>query len=156
MTAEPPRAPSRLPDFLSAAWEQTGPFDPERSYLIAALPRSGSTLLSGALETTGRLGKPMEYFNGGVLGHAALRLGVPTPTLRARWHRFNRRRAGSTNWSAVTALRPRSVGDYVERLYHVRSTANGVFGVKLHWGQVLRMRTDAGVDLLDVLAPRRV
>lgn len=35
---------------------------PERSYLVCATPRSGSTLLCKALRETGVAGKPEEYF----------------------------------------------------------------------------------------------
>ena len=35
---------------------------PERSYLVCATPRSGSTLVCHALEETGVAGRPEEYF----------------------------------------------------------------------------------------------
>jgi len=35
---------------------------PERSYLVCATPRSGSTLVCKALRETGVAGKPEEYF----------------------------------------------------------------------------------------------
>ena len=36
---------------------------PERSYLLATVPRSGSTYLSHVLWRTGCLGAPLEYLN---------------------------------------------------------------------------------------------
>ncbi|HXR60588.1 MAG TPA: Stf0 family sulfotransferase, partial [Solirubrobacterales bacterium] len=35
---------------------------PDRSYLVCATPRSGSTLVCHALEETGVAGRPEEYF----------------------------------------------------------------------------------------------
>lgn len=46
---------------------------PERTYLLATVPRSGSTYLSHALWRTGCLGAPLEYLNfesAGPYGHA--------------------------------------------------------------------------------------
>jgi len=46
---------------------------PERPYLLATVPRSGSTYLSHVLWRTGCLGAPLEYLNfdpGGPYGHA--------------------------------------------------------------------------------------
>jgi LPS sulfotransferase NodH len=37
---------------------------PLKGYAICATPRSGSNFLSQLLESTGRLGRPLEYFNG--------------------------------------------------------------------------------------------
>lgn len=156
MTAEQPGSAGRAPNFLSADWDQPWAYDPERSYVIASLPRSGSTMLSGVLHASGRLGLPTEYFNAIVLAAAEARFGVPTPTLRARWHRFNRKRAGVRNWAAFTRARPASMAEYVERLHRFRSTENGAFGVKLHWDQVERLRAQSHVDLLGLLHPRRV
>ena len=47
---------------------------PERSYLLATVPRSGSTYLSHVLWQTGCLGAPLEYLNfdpAGPYGHAS-------------------------------------------------------------------------------------
>jgi trehalose 2-sulfotransferase len=74
---------------------------PERPYLLATVPRSGSTFLSHLLWQTGCLGAPLEYLNfdpDGPYGHASA-----SPTEQ------------STLWA--TALR-------------TRTSPNGVFGLK--------------------------
>src|SRR5262249_28958950 len=40
----------------------SNPMGPKRSYLICTTPRSGSTVLSEVLESTGVAGRPEEYF----------------------------------------------------------------------------------------------
>lgn len=74
---------------------------PERSYLLATVPRSGSTYLSHVLWRTGCLGAPLEYLNfepSGPYGHAS-----DSPAEQQRL------------WA--TAL-------------HHRTSPNGVFGLK--------------------------
>lgn len=74
---------------------------PTQPYLLATVPRSGSTFLSHALWRTGSLGAPLEYLNfdpAGPYGHASA-----SPPAQARlWH---------------SALRH-------------RTSPNGVFGLK--------------------------
>src|SRR5690606_10222138 len=74
---------------------------PERPYLLATVPRSGSTFLSHVLWRTGCLGAPLEYLNfdpAGPYGHASM-----SPLEQERlWH---------------SALRH-------------RTSPNGVFGLK--------------------------
>ena len=85
------------------------PGGPTRLYVICSTARSGSTLLGRLLEGTGEMGVPYEYFN--VPVHArplAARLGVP----------LNR------------------PGKYLEAVAAVRTTANGVFGLKGHHHQL--------------------
>ena len=80
-----------------------------RRYLICSTPRSGSTLLARLIETTGRMGVPYEYLNMQV--HAkpmAERLGVP----------------------------PMPPGPYLQAVERVRTTPNGVFGLKAHFHQI--------------------
>ena len=80
-----------------------------RSYIVAATPRSGSTLLCDALGRTGIAGRPEEYFR---------------PDTVKAWH---------LDWGF-----PRGYRDYRTRIAQARehtSTGNGVFGVKLHWYQ---------------------
>ena len=75
------------------------------TYLILSQPRTGSTMISSALASSGLAGVPVEYFN-------AEHLNVlPDPTSLAAVHRYYK--------------------DVVSR----RTTANGVFGMKLHLDQ---------------------
>src|SRR3954451_25387243 len=43
-------------------WGNSGKLNPERSYLVCATPRSGSTLVCHALGETGVAGRPEEDF----------------------------------------------------------------------------------------------
>lgn len=75
-----------------------------RRYLICSTGRSGSNLLCDLLEQTGLAGVPMEYLNGNYI---------------EAW----RRRESSETLDADA---------YLAGLERVRTSANGVFGVKAH------------------------
>ena len=80
-----------------------------RSLVIAATPRSGSTLLSDLLESTGVAGRPREYF------HVNL-----VPTI-----------------SEELGLEPEGITpSYIKALLEQTSTENGIFSTKLHWLQI--------------------
>ena len=74
-------------------------------YLILSLPRTGSTMLGSALESTGLAGVPVEYFN----PHHLKALTQPI---------------------SLAVLQ-----DYFRAVVSRRTTANGVFGMKLHLKQ---------------------
>ncbi|MBS0471039.1 MAG: sulfotransferase [Proteobacteria bacterium] len=76
---------------------------PARTLVLCAHPRSGSTLLAEAIATTGRLGRPLEYFQA---GHR--------PLFEARW-------------------KPADLLEYVAILHRRRTAPTGVFAVKLFW-----------------------
>jgi len=86
---------------------------PTVSYLICANQRSGSTLLCRALSDTGVAGHPDEYF-----------LTGPPEAFPPGW----------TFWEEGPLAQAHGVTDreqYLELVYDVGSTANGVFGAKL-------------------------
>jgi trehalose 2-sulfotransferase len=148
--------PSDTPFYVSSEWDQPGPFVPERSFLIATVPRTGSSLVAGVLRATEALGVPFEYFNPIALGAFGARFGVPKPTVHARVVQQRRKRAGKSDWRRFTEARPGSVPAYIDRLHQYRSSATGAFGLKLHWEQMRRFEKDSRVNLLDLLAPRQV
>lgn len=108
---------------------------PERSYIVCATPRSGSTLLCHALKETGVAGRPEEYFETlqrsgrprqpheyfhGVEDHSILdHLGE-----RAEEHEPARRKP---LWSQAAYDR------YLDWVFEAGTTENGVFGTKLMW-----------------------
>jgi trehalose 2-sulfotransferase len=109
---------------------------PERSYLVCATPRSGSTLLCEALESTGVAGRPREYFE------QLKETGVPRRPREYFWglrspevirllphdSEFDRDSESSATWSR---------DDYARHLAAALqngTTPNGVFGAKLMWG----------------------
>jgi LPS sulfotransferase NodH len=72
------------------------------SYLICAVPRSGSYLLCEGLRNTGVAGRPTEYFSGGFQEYWSPRWGTP------------------------------AFDDYMRRAVEAGTTPNGVCGVKAH------------------------
>lgn len=98
---------------------------PSASYLICATPRSGSSLLSAVLAATRSAGVPAEYFNPAIRDPLAERWGCD----------------------------PRSAA-YVRTLHARRSSENGVFGLKLHWFQLLELHGELLADeVLDFVNP---
>jgi len=79
------------------------------TYVIAATPRSGSSLLAEGLEATGIVGRPAEYF---------------APDFTWLW---------KDHWGLTQDC---TWGQYLGRAMAYATTANGVRGVKMHWEQV--------------------
>jgi len=75
-------------------------------YLLCSTPRSGSTMIAGALRATGVAGDPLEYLN---------------PRLMWGWVR----RSGCSP-SAFDVL------DYLRQIEALRTSPGGVFGMKVH------------------------
>ncbi|HEY6924792.1 MAG TPA: Stf0 family sulfotransferase [Steroidobacteraceae bacterium] len=94
---------------------------PRRSYIIACTPRSGSHLLADGLTSTAIAGYPVERFprfTAGTTFTPAQRDALvfePPPE------------------SSYDAEQDR---DYIERVLAEGTSANGVFGVSIHWFQV--------------------
>jgi trehalose 2-sulfotransferase len=91
---------------------------PARCYLICANARCGSTLLSRALSDTGIAGHPDEYFVTG------------PPEAFA---------PGSTFWEEGPFARKHGITereDFLQLVYQVGTTPNGVFGATLMWNYV--------------------
>lgn len=104
-------------------------------YLVASLPRSGSTLLCRALWDTALAGAPKEYFNAQHMADFAARFGAPPlgPYVRSIF------------------ARPRSWGryrmeSYLHRLEAIRTSPNGVFGAKIHIDQIRSQFQGRGLD----------
>jgi LPS sulfotransferase NodH len=76
--------------------------------IICTAPRTGSSLLAEALAATGCLGVPAEYFD---------------------IHEKNK-----SYW--MQRLGIAESADYLEKVIAAGSTANGVFGLKIHWHQI--------------------
>jgi trehalose 2-sulfotransferase len=121
-----------------------------RSYVIASLPRSGSTLLARALWESGVAGAPGEYFNP---RHMA--------DFLERWGSFHASGiarlliAGPSTWRRTSTLKSMPLADYVSALRRSRSTPNGVFGVKLHYGHLERSFLRPGYDVEEMLGRPR-
>jgi len=90
----------------------TASSEPGVTYVVASLPRSGSTLLCHGLRQTGLAGNPGEHFNA----------------------RFQEGYLREWGLDAMPPLR-----EYVERATVATRTSNGVFGTKIHWRHVTLM-----------------
>src|SRR4051812_7788067 len=109
---------------------------PDRSYLVCATPRSGSTLVCRALRESGVAGRPEEYFEALVHSGRPRRpeeyfLGVDDPSILVHL----RQREMGDEQRAVSPLWSRTAYDrYLEWAVEAGTTDNGVFGAKLMWG----------------------
>lgn len=103
--------------------------DPEESYLIAAYPRTGSWLLTYALQDLGSLGMPDEYF---------------AEDIEAFW---------ADKWGLESPAHGGSYRDYLDAAFCTGTSSNGVFGSKLLWEWVAhfadRARTMPGFSDAD-------
>jgi trehalose 2-sulfotransferase len=109
---------------------------PERSYLVCATPRSGSTLVCQALRETGVAGRPEEYFEA-LLQTGRPRMpqqyfiGVDDQSILDQLGQLG----GSEELPPRSPLWSRSAYDrYLEWAFEAGTTDNGVFGAKLMWG----------------------
>lgn len=124
---------------------------PVRTYVIASVPRSGSTLLARLLWETGRVGAPKEYLNPMQVRDWEARLG-PTAAVRWRHRALRGRLAGVAGRGPWTDAR---LAAYLDRVRARRTGPEGWFGLKLHHHHHQRWFVDAGRDLEAVLGPVR-
>lgn len=109
---------------------------PQRSYIVCATPRSGSTLVCHALADTGVAGKPEEYFE--ALRHSGRPrrpeeyfLGVEDQSIRDH---LGERALGSEPPPRSPLWSRAAYDRYLEWAFEAGTTPNGVFGAKLMWG----------------------
>jgi trehalose 2-sulfotransferase len=109
---------------------------PQRSYLVCATPRSGSTLVCHALEETGVAGRPEEYFE--ALRHSGRPrrpeeyfVGVEDPSIRDH---LGERAVGSEPPPRSPLWSRAAYDRYLEWAFEAGTTPNGAFGAKLMWG----------------------
>ncbi|MDX6609437.1 MAG: trehalose 2-sulfotransferase [Solirubrobacterales bacterium] len=109
---------------------------PQRSYIVCATPRSGSTLVCHALADTGVAGKPEEYFE--ALRHSGRPrrpeeyfLGVKDQSIRDH---LGERAIGSEPPPRSPLWSRAAYDRYLEWAFEAGTTPNGVFGAKLMWG----------------------
>ena len=79
--------------------------EPRASYMVCSIPRSGSSLLCELLASTGVAGAPAEFFHPDKMA-----------ALQQRWEADE-------------------LDDYLRELLARKTSPNGVFGTKAHWGQ---------------------
>jgi trehalose 2-sulfotransferase len=109
---------------------------PQRSYLVCATPRSGSTLLCETLEATGIAGRPREYFE------ALKETGVPRRPREYFWGLRSPEVLRLLPHDAQLDRDSERVGtwnrdDYglhLDAVLREGTTPNGIFGAKMMWG----------------------
>lgn len=99
-------------DAYFESYDFHGSADTRIRYMIAAIPRSGSTLLSHLLWKSGVLGAPLEYLNSPLTIYAMRRLGFSE--------------INTSYWDAIQ---------------QIRSSPNGVFGWKMFWANYIELAT---------------
>lgn len=109
---------------------------PERSYLVCATPRSGSTLVCKALGETGVAGKPEEYFeallhSGRPRSPEEYFIGVDDQSI---FDHLGQRGIGRDEEQRSPLWSRTAYDRYVDWAMEAGSTPNGVFGAKLMWG----------------------
>ena len=104
---------------------------PERSYIVCATPRSGSTLVCKALRETGVAGRPEEYFEA---LRSTGRPRSPEQYFAGVDDRSIFDELGEGQASAPPPAWSRTAYDrYLEWAMQAGTTDNGVFGAKLMW-----------------------
>jgi LPS sulfotransferase NodH len=132
-------------DWTRPAWleefdaEPTARVRPTRVALILGHPRTGSTMLSVALNQTGRFGTIAEYLNYPNATGFHSRWGVPQPTARGYLGRINRRVAQrhlqrDQRRDFYARFTKTSLERYLGVLLEHRTGPNGVFGIKVLTG----------------------
>lgn len=96
--------PAAPPAFEDIAFDFQEPTVPLQFYIIASTPRSGGTYIAQRLWRTGTMGAPHEYFD-----------------------------FYSTMLKLVARLQPETLPLYLDSMMPLRTSANGVFGVKIHF-----------------------
>lgn len=104
---------------------------PERYYIVAATPRTGSSLLCEGLKATGIAGRPDEVF---------------APGFRDKWY---------GHWALSHDT---SFEEYLRVAFRHGTTDNGVYGLKIQWMHVATLARDvsfagASEDVLAALFP---
>lgn len=112
------------------------PTQPERSYIVCATPRSGSTLVCHALSETGVAGRPEEYFE--ALRHSGRPrrpeeyfVGAEDPSIRDH---LGERGVGAEQTPRSPLWSRAAYDRYLEWAFEAGTTPNGIFGAKLMWG----------------------
>lgn len=121
---------------------------PDRILVIASVERTGSTLLCSVLRATGVAGNPIEYANIHTRNFVRLADELGAPRLRAGRRTIGRlrRAAGRYPWRDASWFEDGSFAEYLRAVAAARATANGVFGMKVHWNQYRQHLLDLGLD----------
>lgn len=113
---------------------------PTRSYVVASLPRTGSTMLCRLLEATVRVGAPKEYLNPMQLRDWGARL-APWAVQRMFYARLH---GGLVNLCGRGWWTEAALDRYLDAIRARRTGPTGWFGIKLHHHHFQRWFLDRG------------
>lgn len=119
-----------------------------RTFVVASVPRSGSTLLCRVLWDTGGVGAPKEYLNPMQLRDWEVRFGPPLS--RVAHQLLFGRAAGLARGQRWTRER---LAAHVARVRERRSDPSGRFGLKMHYHHYESWFPSRGWDVDALLAP---
>lgn len=128
-------------------WDLPPPPTPPRTYVVASLPRSGSTLLCRLLWGTGRVGAPKEYLNPMQLRDWSVRRG--DRWAQARNGPLQGKLVGGLagRWGWQGRWSDRRLADHIAAVQDRRSSG-GWFGLKLHHHHLLRWQSSPALAAL--------
>lgn len=133
------------------AFDLSRPLAPTRTFAVASVPRSGSTMLCRVLWDTGGAGAPDEYLNPSQIRDWEVRLGTSASSrlgyglLRGRAVSL----AGGRWWGRER------LEAHVARVRERRTDPNGLFGLKIHHHHLEGWFLDRGWPVEKILAPER-
>ncbi len=107
---------------------------PRKRYILATIPRAGSTLCSIRLWQSGQLGAPLEYMN--------------LTLARAMWERLGYHLDGGGPSEA-------QIASYWRNVQKLRTSSNGVFGCKLFVCNLAKLASE-DPSILSQMAPTHV
>lgn len=135
---------------LDPSYGRSEPAPLRQVLVIAANPRTGSTLLSWGLGATGVAGRPREYLHGeNTFLPSRLRWQVPVPNPRGAVGMLKRRIQRRPDWFTCHRWTTPSIRRMIELLATSQTTPNGVFGIKVHAFQHAHWQQRIGLDLTD-------
>ena len=94
---------------------------PSLRYVLASTPRSGSNMLVRGLWLTNAAGAPEEYLTKAFMQDFCERFGKLAPDL-----------SGFDRWCSDAKIPSVTLCDYLNEISRIRTSPNGVFGLKLH------------------------
>lgn len=117
-----------------ASTDEARPVAVRRVIVVAASPRTGSSLLCRALAGTGRVGDPKEYLNPSLRRPMFEQMGCFDLTPRGNLGRLRRRLRGDSDWrmTTLTRLTNRRLGVLMNWVAG-HASAEGVLSLKLMW-----------------------
>ena len=112
-----------------------------RSVVVASEVRSGSTLLCQALGATGVVGLPREYLQPGMVRERPPDVrGAVTDAAASADGAVRERLLLRRHWWEYRRIESATLPAYLDGVVRRRTTANGVFALKIHWGNFARVR----------------